>query len=237
MNVDLLRSTWRAASRNPRFATHFYGTLFARHPEAKALFPAHMAKQRRKILRALGTVVANVDRLDQAIPMLDQLGRDHRRFEAQPAHYAAVGDALLATLDYFLADEWTTEMAQTWSAAYQVVADVMKRAAAAAEAMGIPAWWDAKVVEVSHRGDDARLIVDVPRFPEHPKPVLVEVALARQPGTWHRVDLDPVDGHRYAITVTLTDDPVTLTLHHVMPGDALRLSAPLDRVDPFREDR
>jgi hemoglobin-like flavoprotein len=47
---------------------------------------------------ALGAVVSNVDEIDNVVPLIEQLGRDHRRFSVITEHYTAVGASLLATL-------------------------------------------------------------------------------------------------------------------------------------------
>jgi hemoglobin-like flavoprotein len=44
------------------------------------MFPIQMSGQRDKLVAALGAVVSSVDELDKVIPLLEQLGRDHRRF-------------------------------------------------------------------------------------------------------------------------------------------------------------
>ena len=58
-------------------------------------------------MTALGAVVSNVDELDNVVPLLEQLGRDHRRFSVVTEHYTAVGASLLATLKRFLGPSWT----------------------------------------------------------------------------------------------------------------------------------
>jgi hemoglobin-like flavoprotein len=44
------------------------------------MFPIQMSGQRDKLVAALGAVVSSVDELDTVLPLLEQLGRDHRRF-------------------------------------------------------------------------------------------------------------------------------------------------------------
>ena len=75
--------------------------LFLSHPEVRSMFPIQMSGQRDKLVAALGAVVSNVDELDTVVPLLEQLGRDHRRFAAITEHYTAVGASLLATLKKF----------------------------------------------------------------------------------------------------------------------------------------
>ena len=54
-----------------------------------------MEVQRSRLLRALVHVVQMVDRPDELVPFLEQLGRDHRKFGVFAEHYDAVGAALL----------------------------------------------------------------------------------------------------------------------------------------------
>ena len=72
-------------------------------------------------MAALGAVVAHVDEIDNVVPLLEQLGRDHRRFSVITEHYAAVGASLLATLQHFLGRLWMPDLADTWAQAYGVV--------------------------------------------------------------------------------------------------------------------
>jgi NAD(P)H-flavin reductase len=128
----------------------FYSTLFLANPPAREMFPAGMSAQRDKLVGALGQVVAHVDDLAQAVPFLQQLGRDHRKFAVTPEHYPAVGQALLATLAHFLGDEWTSELAADWTAAYGLVSDVMIEAAQESTRT-TPPWWHAEVVRHERR--------------------------------------------------------------------------------------
>ena len=76
------------------------------------MFPIQMSGQRDKLVAALGAVVSNVDELDSVVPLLEQLGRDHRRFSVVTEHYSAVGASLLATLKHFLGRSWTPDLAR-----------------------------------------------------------------------------------------------------------------------------
>ena len=61
-------------------------------PQTRDLFPVNMEVQRSRLLRALVHVVQMVDRPDELVPFLEQLGRDHRKFGVLAEHYDAVGD-------------------------------------------------------------------------------------------------------------------------------------------------
>ena len=112
MNTEALKHSWEQATKlGDEVPLYFYSHLFLSHPELRSMFPVSMSAQRDKLVAALGAVVSNVDRLDQVTPLLQQLGRDHRRFEVRPEHYNAVGASLLATLKQFLGAAWTDELA------------------------------------------------------------------------------------------------------------------------------
>jgi NAD(P)H-flavin reductase len=121
------------------------------------MFPISMSAQRDKLVGALATVVSGVDRLDEVTPVLQQLGRDHRRFAVVAEHYPAVGASLLATLQYFLGPQWTESLAGDWAAAYGLIAKVMVQAAEEA-AETSPSWWLADVVAAERRTLDVAVI-------------------------------------------------------------------------------
>src|SRR3954462_14304708 len=145
----------KAAAAGDEAPLYFYSHLFLSHPETRRLFPVSMAHQRDRLFNALGDVVHYVDDLDALVPILQQLGRDHRKFGTVAEHYPAVGASLLATLQHF--DEgWTPELAQDWTAAYQLVAQVMVEAADGAADQ--PAWWEAEVVSHERRTFDVAVL-------------------------------------------------------------------------------
>src|SRR5439155_5449289 len=130
MDAARLHNSWDlVASHGDQVPLFFYSTLFLAHPDTRDLFPVGMAAQRDRLVGALGRPVSQVDRAADLVPFLEQLGRDHRKFAVQAEHYPAVGAALLATLAHFLGPQWTDELAQDWSDAYTLVAQIMTTAA------------------------------------------------------------------------------------------------------------
>ncbi|MFL6093885.1 MAG: globin domain-containing protein [Blastococcus sp.] len=161
MDIPAMRANFaKAAATGDEAPLYFYSHLFLSHPETRALFPVSMAHQRDRLFAALGDVVARVDDLEALVPILQQLGSDHRKFGTLAAHYPAVGASLLATLEHF-DDEWTPELAKSWSEAYDVVATVMIEAAEAAAEL--PAWWEADVVGHERRTIDVAVLQVRPR--------------------------------------------------------------------------
>jgi NAD(P)H-flavin reductase/hemoglobin-like flavoprotein len=161
VDIPAMRANFaKAAATGDEAPLYFYSHLFLSHPETRALFPVSMAHQRDRLFAALGDVVARVDDLEALVPILQQLGRDHRKFGTLAAHYPAVGGSLLATLEHF-DDEWTPELAKSWSEAYDVVATVMIEAAEAAAEQ--PPWWEADVVGHERRTIDVAVLQLRPR--------------------------------------------------------------------------
>jgi len=161
VDIPAMRANFaKAAATGDEAPLYFYSHLFLSHPETRALFPVSMAHQRDRLFAALGDVIARVDDLEALVPILQQLGRDHRKFGTVAAHYPAVGASLLATLEHF-DDEWTPELAKSWSEAYDVVATVMIEAAEAAAEE--PPWWEADVVGHERRTIDVAVLQVRPR--------------------------------------------------------------------------
>jgi NAD(P)H-flavin reductase len=146
MNPARLQDSFaRVTAAGDEVPLYFYSHLFLTHPETRAMFPVSMAAQRDRLVGALLRVVGNVHHVETVVPFLQQLGRDHRKFSVTDEHYEWVGASLLATLRHFLGEEWTPELAADWTAAYQLVAQVMTGAMHEA-AEDEPAWYDAEVV-------------------------------------------------------------------------------------------
>ncbi len=164
MDVSRLKRSWSAvAAHGDQVPLYFYSTLFLTHPQTRQMFPTNMAGQRDRLVAALGHIVSQVDQVDRLAGYLQELGADHRKFAVRAEHYPAVGQALLATLRHFLAEAWTDELAQDWSAAYGLVAKVMTEAAQAAEAVQ-PPWWVAEVVGHERRGFDVAVLTVRPQY-------------------------------------------------------------------------
>ncbi|MEU6710092.1 globin domain-containing protein [Nonomuraea sp. NPDC046802] len=146
MDTQALKESWHLVARSgDQVPLFFYSALFLMYPETRALFPVSMANQRDRLVNALGHIVSNVDRVDDLVPFLQQLGRDHRKFAVVAQHYPAVGQALLATLQHFLGDRWTPALAHDWTAAYGLVAKVMNEAAEESAAT-TPPWWEGEII-------------------------------------------------------------------------------------------
>jgi len=184
VDVPALRESFgRVAVHGDEVPLYFYSYLFLRNPHLRPLFPAGMAAQRDRLVGALIRIVSDVDRLDALVPYLSDLGRDHRKFDIVAEHYPQVGEALLATLAHFLDRDWTPHLAEQWTAAYGVVADVMVRAAEADEDRA--PYQEAEIVAHDRRATDLAVLTVRPEGEVRYVPgQSLSVETARRPRTW-----------------------------------------------------
>ena len=110
-------------------AALFYGKLFELDPSLEPMFRGDMAEQRRKLMQMLTAAVKGLDRLDQLVPVVEDLGRRHVGYGVADAHYDTVGAALLWTLQKGLGDAFTPDVHDAWVAVYGLLAGTMKNAA------------------------------------------------------------------------------------------------------------
>ncbi len=116
-------------------AAIFYERLFALDPTLRPMFAgADMAAQQRKLMAAIGFVVAHLRRPDMLVPAVAALGRRHAGYGVEARHYDTVGQALLETLAEGLGPFFTPVVHDAWAAAYGLLAGLMQDAAMRAEA-------------------------------------------------------------------------------------------------------
>ena len=108
----------------------FYNKLFELDPALKPLFKGNMKEQGTKLMATLKLAVKGLDDLDKLVPVVQDLGRRHKGYGVAPAHYATVAEALLWTLGQGLAEAFTPEVEEAWTAVYTVLAETMIAAAA-----------------------------------------------------------------------------------------------------------
>jgi len=115
-------------------AALFYQRLFELDPSLQAMFRGSMIEQRKKLMQMLTAAVKGLDRLEQLVPVLQDLGRRHAAYGVAEAHYDTVGAALLWTLEMGLGAAFTAETREAWTAVYGLLATTMKDAASEARA-------------------------------------------------------------------------------------------------------
>jgi NAD(P)H-flavin reductase/hemoglobin-like flavoprotein len=241
MDTAALKASWgKVAAAGDDVPLYFYSHLFLSHPEVRSMFPIRMTAQREKLVTALGAVVSNVESLDDVVPLLEQLGRDHRRFAVVSEHYSAVGASLLATLKRFLGTSWTPELADTWAQAYGVVAKVMVAAAEQHEDVA-PAWWEADVVRVERRSVEVAVIEVAPREPfAYRAGQSVAVEIPQRPRYWRYyspANAPNPSGHLQFHVQPIAGGLVsTAVVRRLGQGDTIKLAAPVGEQLTLPED-
>lgn len=147
--ISLVRTTFKdvaSVEGGPaRLTRDFYAILFAHSPSAREFFPAAMDVQRDRLVQAIAYVVDKLDEPERILPFLAQLGRDHRKYGVEEAHYIAVGNALITALREFAGNEmWTEEVDNAWREAIALIASTMIDAA---NNEAGPRTWTGTVVE------------------------------------------------------------------------------------------
>jgi NAD(P)H-flavin reductase/hemoglobin-like flavoprotein len=231
--VALIRDSFQAVEpRAEEITQFFYGMLFTLVPSTRELFPANMEVQRSRLLRALVYVVQMVDRPDELVPFLRQLGRDHRKFGVLTKHYDAVGAALITALRRFAGDVWTPAVDRAWIDAYMLVSKTMRDAA---EADHGPAWWTATVVEHQRLSWDLAV---VRVRPDQPVPYragqYVSIEVPQRPRMWRY--LSPANAPRpdgqmeFHVRAVSGGWVSRAIVGHTRLGDTWRIGSPMGRL-------
>jgi NAD(P)H-flavin reductase/hemoglobin-like flavoprotein len=208
----------------------FYSRWFDLDVSTRDLFPPDMAGQRAAFAQALHWVYGELvaQRAEAPVAFLAQLGRDHRQYGVQPAHYETLRRALYSTLRGQLAHRWTDAVDEAARQSLNLITGVMSGAADAEDG---PAWWDGTVIEhlrVSRDLAVVRLHLDRP-LPYHPGQY-VNAAIPQCPRRWRYLtpaippdDSGAVEFHVRAVAGGLVS---TAIVGETRPGDRWRMSSP-----------
>lgn len=128
--ISLIQASWASvAPIQDTAAALFYQRLFALDPAVKPMFKGDMQSQGKKLMQALGFIVNSLTRLDELVPVAQDMAKRHVGYGVQAQHYDTVGVALLWTLEQGLGSAFTDEVKTAWATAYGTLAGVMKEAA------------------------------------------------------------------------------------------------------------
>ncbi len=97
------------------------------------MFSGDIKEQGKKLMMTLNVAVKGLDRLDELVPQIQKLGRNHAGYGVKDEHYDTVAGALLWTLEQGLGADFTDEVKEAWMKYIQLLADTMKEAAKEAE--------------------------------------------------------------------------------------------------------
>jgi hemoglobin-like flavoprotein len=128
----VVRESWKqfepVAEQSAGF---FYEKLFELDPEARRLFArTDMEAQGRKVMQMFAEIVRTLDRPEELITEVADLGRRHVHYGVRDSQYDSVGIALLWTLERGLGPAFTPEVRNAWTEAYLLLSTVLRRATA-----------------------------------------------------------------------------------------------------------
>ena len=109
-------------------ASLFYDRLFTLDPSLRALFRGNMKEQGQKLMQMIGMAVKGLDKLNELVPAVENLGRRHGGYGVRTEHYETVGTALLWTLEQGLGADFNEDVKDAWATVYGVLAGVMQAA-------------------------------------------------------------------------------------------------------------
>jgi len=76
----------------------------------------------------LAYIIAKLDKLEDILDEVTKLAKRHTQYGVKDEHYAAVGSALLWTLQKGLGKHWNDELAMAWTEVYTTLAGAMMAA-------------------------------------------------------------------------------------------------------------
>lgn len=130
-NIDLVKESWTlvATIEMETVGGLFYNRLFEVMPEIKPMFSrSPMPEQSRKLLTMLSYIIARLDKLEDILGEVAKLAKRHTQYGVKDEHYAAVGSALLWTLQQGLGKHWNDDLAVAWTEVYTMLAGAMMAA-------------------------------------------------------------------------------------------------------------
>jgi hemoglobin-like flavoprotein len=127
--IELVQNSWHHITTNVTHAGEiFYGRLFEKNPQLRAMFSTDVKEQSRKLINIITFAVKKLNNLGEVVGDVQALGRRHGKYGVQPSHYVIVADSLLWTLEKGLGDDWNEEVKQAWTRLYTILAEIMMKA-------------------------------------------------------------------------------------------------------------
>ncbi|GAE95406.1 flavohemoprotein [Gracilibacillus boraciitolerans JCM 21714] len=115
------------AEHGQAITSRFYQLLFINNPELKNIFNQtnqKKGKQSQALANAIYAAAANIDQLENILPVVHQIAHKHRSLNIRPEHYPIIGENLLKAMQDVLKEAATEEIIAAWAKAYNVIADI-----------------------------------------------------------------------------------------------------------------
>ena len=113
--IKLIRETWRMVGEEPLAAgIIFFDTLYQLEPGLRSIFRTPVSEQTMRLMQMTGTAINLADRPEILEKEIQLLAGNLTPMELGPSQYAAIGKALLKTLETSLGKKWTEDVKQAW---------------------------------------------------------------------------------------------------------------------------
>ncbi len=127
---QLVQDSWTSISHDKkRAADVFYSRLFELDPSIQYLFRGDLEAQKQRLMGMFNIAVRGLDKLDEMLPMLRELGKRHIEYKVLPEHYDTMGRALVLMVGDLLEGDSSPEIEAAWIEAYSRWSAAMKAGA------------------------------------------------------------------------------------------------------------
>ena len=131
--IQLVTDSWQKVLPIKETAAElFYGRLFELDPSLQTLFKGDMKEQGERLMNMINIAVNALNRLEDVVPAIQAMGRRHKDYGVQRAHYDTVAQALLWTLGQGLGPAFSPDVKDAWTQVYTLLATTMIEASEAA---------------------------------------------------------------------------------------------------------
>lgn len=125
--ITTVKQSWRLLREvDPQLLGDvFYRRLFLKYPSVRSMFKSPMDVQYQKFVDMLNMIVAFINHPERLTPEVIEMAKRHDTYGAQAAHYQAVGEVLLWTLEKGMGKQWNEEVKAAWTACYDALMQVI----------------------------------------------------------------------------------------------------------------
>jgi hemoglobin-like flavoprotein len=115
----IVQDTWtQVAADQISAANLFYSRLFELDPSIQYLFKGDLDDQKMRLMGMFNVAVRGLDKLEEMIPMLEDLGKRHVSYSVLEEHYSTMGEALLYMIEQRLGEAFNDEVDAAWRETY-----------------------------------------------------------------------------------------------------------------------
>lgn len=127
INIDDLKAGYGLVENRLEEVTgEFYKELFNRYPDVMPLFEdVKIDVQKTKLASSIRLVMRTLDKPNDLVNALKDMGKRHEGYGATPELYPPVAETLIDVMQVIGGDDWTNAMSRAWDTALSVIAEVM----------------------------------------------------------------------------------------------------------------